>query len=393
MLSGSDKIMEITQSEMAETAPAPEPSPSPAPESSSSAPEMPSEAAPTTDGQPVEAAKGAPEAPKAEEPVSDGTSAAKTEEQKQEEAVEAMLEFLDGSKIPESATIRRKIDGEMREVSLKDALSQYSIRFAGDKRFAEANSIKQKAEHSQRLYSQKEGELKQVADRFIGAMSKGNTRDAVDILCELTGQDTEEVWGQVSKAQREAVQRLKDMDESQWDQYEAKQSAEYYKRKLEYNETRAIEQDLSKWKADVQEKYSLKDEDLQLATKMMLDVKKEKRDNSPLTREEVLGAALDYRTFRTIDETVREHLPNKAGDMALYNEIFEDTKRYNLTKDDWISVLTEIQNESKKKEETSKLAAKVAKNTPPTKPQQTSSKGKSAPTDLIDVGIDLNQIG
>lgn len=383
MQASSDTIMEISEQESAATEPevpesdtgdAGEPADSPEPESKVDA------------------------APPAEPPVQDDAELEAGEEKPAEESRTddpevAYIEAVDGTKIPETLKIQRKIDGEMREVSIKEALDRYSIAVAGDARFAEANKIKQKSEHQLRNVAQKEHSLKKVASRFVDSMMNGQTRDAVDVLCEFTGQDSEQVWTQVAKAQKETIQRLSALSPEEMALHEAQQSADYYKRRESTKESSKFDDNLVERKFAAQEKYGLEDAELQDATKLLLDFQQkgmyndENGKQKAITLDDVVSTALDFKLYKSIDETVREALPTKAGDQALYSALFQDTKAYNIAKEDWISIVKEIQKE---KGVASKLAKKVASNKSPTLGKQKATKSGSE-DDYLDV-VDLDEL-
>lgn len=379
MQASSDQIMEISQAE----APAETPAPASTPE--------PVAVAPEATPEPIVEPASTEEVDAGVEPGQDTETAPEPAP-----ALEIpFLEFADGTKIPENAVIKRKIDGEMREVTLKDALEKYSLTVAGDKRFAEANKIKQKSEHQLRQLGQKEWSLKRVASRFVDSMAKGEMRDAVDVLCEFTGQNSEAVWGQVAAAQKEAAQNLASMTPEEWELQDSRQEAEYWKRRESVYKEGSVDEDIVARKFAAQEKYGLEDKELQEATQLLLDLQKqgvyndEYGNKKTIKLDDVVSTALDYKIYKSIDETCREVLPAKAGDQKLYSELFNDTKEHNISKDDWISILGEIKKE--KEAVASKLAKKVAANQSPTLGKQTATKSGSESKDYLDI-VDLDDL-
>lgn len=313
-----------------------------------------------------------------------------------------LIALSDGTEINPQATVQVPVDGKMMNVTIDELRKDFSARTAVKERFAEANTIKQKAQHQERQAAQREFTVKRTATRFIDAMSKGHTRDAVDALCEFTGQNADEVWAQVHKAQRETISRLSQMDPREWALYEAQQEAAYANRKLETGDSHREEDALYERKLAAQEKYSITDGELEDVYKRLVDAREKKEYNGDITLDACVERIVDERTWATIDNTCQERYPalfeklhqSKKLDEFYWN-ILQDTKTHNLTQADWISLFDELSAEHEKagkSKAASTLAKKVAKNTSPTQSKKNTASSKSAQSgDLLDI-VDLDEI-
>ena len=368
-----DTIFEITEEE----AP-PEPStPDPPAELPPAAPEEPPES--STESSEGEGPPPTEEATTEESGDIEDTS---TDEPPVDE--EVYFEGADGTKYAGNTTFKKKIDGKIQDVKLSDVLDEYSGRFAVKERFAESNKIKQKSEHVLSQVGEREYGLKKVATQFLNAMSNGNTRDAIDVLCEFTGQDPGELWQNVVKSQRTTAEKLTQMSDEEYQAHEAKEDAQYWQRKSQVGQDNQADQALRARKSEAQEKHGLNDDEMKGAYQILLDMKGKGEYNQELTLDDVVSTALDYRIYGDIDAAVKEHLPDKIGDSEFYQEIFRDTKQHNLTNDDWISILKEIK---KNEAVTSKLTKNAEANTSPTKGQKKATKSGTVDdeSDYLDI--------
>ena len=264
------------------------------------------------------------------------------------------IKTVEGQDIDLSTKIRKKVDGEMREITLKEVIDTYAGKYAVEKRFADANKLKQQVEHQQRQQEAQFGKAKTTIAKFFEATKAGYYRDALDALCELTGADPNKAWDDFKSSQIDAGRRLSALTPEARAQAEKDQETEYWKRRATTKPAEADDSSPAKVeeKLNVEaSKYGLSQGDLNVAWGILRDLQDKGVHNEDIADgisvDAVIKHARNFKIWRDIDSACQEHLPEKVGNSAFYNEILADTQKYGLTKEDWVSLITELKSSPK----------------------------------------------
>ena len=313
---------------------------------------------------------------KTEEPTSQETSPEesgdKVESAPSKEAVPS-VKALDGREYALSTTFTKKVDGQEREVSLKTLLDTYAGETALQARFSDANRMKQKAEHLQVTVAKELGQVKDTVGRFLVSVKNGHMRDAIDALCEISGDDPAQAWSMFEEARKSGIQQFLDLTDEERRELSMKEESSYWQRRAT---SKASRPSVASFEEQIRTKASnlgLSMDDAKVGYQILLDSKEKGEYNKEITIDAVIDEAQNFKIWRDIDETCREYLPDRVGDQNLYLQILQDTRQYGITKDQWISTIQEIQADHKKSvasklekqvEETRKLGPKQKATTP-----------------------------
>lgn len=315
-----------------------------------------------------EATEEAPKEEVAQETKEEGKEDETKPDEESPEVVPATIEAVDGSKIPENTLFRKKVDGKPVEFTVKQAIDEYTGKLAIQPRFAEANRIKQKAEHFHASTTKQLNEAKTTIQRFFEHSANGEHRDAIAALCQFTGQDPEKEWGKFQELQASNFKRLTEMTPEQLREAQIREENEYYKRQLtrkdEERKSEVEKQEIESKISEAITKRGINRDTFEVGYQYLLDMKNQGNYNGPIDVATCAEAGWDIRTWNAIDEVVAKELPEKKGDNAFYLEVLDDTKKYNLTQADWIKILDKARKANKSPASSSNIARKKAKNAP-----------------------------
>ena len=312
-----------------------------------------------------------------------------SDESKETEVEAAVILTKDGLEIPENSIFVKKVDGKDVEVTVKELLDDFSGKTAVKERFAEANTVKQRAEAKEKKTEAREKKIAAdlsrttgIINKFLEAAKSGQQRDALDALCELTGADAEKTWTDHQRTQKEYIEKYFSMTPEERFVHEKEQDAAYWKRQAQSKNTSESDQLKTVVNTQTQletkaKEYGLTHTDLTIAHAQMLDlVEQGVYTKADITVNAVADRALNIKLYGAIDDFTKANLPEKSGDHEFYMEVLQDTRKHGITEAQWQSLLTELKSaKPQTKVVTSKLAQKVAKNAPFTrKPQVTKSK-------------------
>lgn len=305
----------------------------------------------------------------------EGQEAASPDENEEKDE-DFTIEAADGTKLSGKTVFRKKVDGKLVDVTLKQALDRYAGDLAVDKRFSEANTLKQKAEHQLKITQKERDEVISTVNAFLDSIKSGHIRDAFDEVCKLTGQDAQEQYNHYKKAQVEFQRKLAEMSEDELQRAELEEENAYWKRRSERREQSKVDQDkeyeITREIDKVSEEVGISREMFNAGYNALVDMKQKGEYNGPIDVRTAAQMGWDIATWRLIDQTVQENLPDMAANHEFYNEILRDTKTYKLSKDDWTTLLSEIKAEQQEKQSSSNLKrkAKKAAKVKPAKPKE-----------------------
>ena len=286
----------------------------------------------------------------------------------EEKAEFRTLKLKDGKdfvEVNQDATFKFKIDGEFKTPTVSDLVDYYQRNKAVDRRFEDANDLKQRLESDQKKHTDQVGKVTQYATSFVDNIKNGYFRDAIYDLCRITGQEPDEQWEALQGLQQDTAKRLQDMTDEDIESHHLKEENEFYRRQNRKKESDESKQNLEKAnRVDVLEatnKWGITEDTYTKGSDyvdhMAAQGKIAKDAVTPQLKAEV---GWDLATLDLIDQTITEELPEKRGNWELYNEILQDTKKKNLSMEDWKTVIRNVKEGSKKKERQSAIKRKVA---------------------------------
>jgi len=272
-------------------------------------------------------------------------------------------------RLPEEATFICRVDGKDQVVSAKDLREGHVRALTADKRFNEANRVKQEFETKNQKLESMVTKNKESFSSFLDNIKNYRVMDAMADLCELTGEDFQEAVTAFRNMQTHTQEQNQAMTQEELELQRMKDENEFLKRRSEKEKDRTTkESQRVKEEANVKEAMKKFDVswDEMVSTYELINKNPKMVNGQEVTAERVGEVALDLRIWRQIDNIVTTEFPSKRNDNDFYGQILYDTKQHGLTENDWREVIQSIKKDKNSQE--SSIKRKAAKTRPsPTK--------------------------
>lgn len=284
-----------------------------------------------------------------------------TGKNKQGRAYKTTIDGKEVSLTPDTV-FKHKVDGELQDITLQDALNSFSGHKAIDRRFSELNVEKQN-------FLAEKTNVDDNINKIFSLANENKPKEALFTFFEGLGVDPTQAMGTLRDQMMEEATKLAGMSEPERIAYNSEQQAETLKTQLEsykaQEQTRVQQTELQTSIVTLQEKHSVDDETFNGIAEELLSLKEQGKISQQITPELIVEVAISDRNTNQATKLLTEINP----DIAVQDNVDKITRmlQSGMSVDDikeWASVKwgqsspAEVLSEKVRQTETNETVAK-----------------------------------
>ena len=219
--------------------------------------------------------------------------------------------------IPEDLTLSVKVDGEDKQVNIKELMENYSGKVAYDQKFTELQI--ERETHKTSLDS-----FNANAKNFDNLVKEGKAQEALDIVLESAGLEKNTFVNAYISQLAPTIAKFMDMTPQEREQQQVQQQTDYYKNQLEkVQENHKVESMSRQMKADIEKTlgtHSIDLERFELLQKELMQFSQEGK----LAKEKITPKFVgEYHKMVVQDELAREVLDSVKEGLSTDKAAFD----------------------------------------------------------------------